>query len=207
MAKTTKKDNTLHDDYIVVNETEEWLQRNINQEFANGDFFRIVMFYILRSPCKKGSYNPVKLESYGWKNPWHGKALKNLIDTAAGFTEKTYFYAEAQKDFKELWRRSGFNDSFYDIQGVEMAVFTYVGESNPYLDLLHHVRNCLAHGRFTAQKHKNEYYIFMEDVKVEHGKLIVNARIILKRSTLTKWIDIFECKTEEARRHVSNRKA
>ena len=70
MAKTTKKDNTLHDDYIVVNETEEWLQRNINQEFANGDFFRIVMFYILHSPCKKGSYNPVKLESYGWKNPY-----------------------------------------------------------------------------------------------------------------------------------------
>ena len=51
------------------------------------------MFYILNSPCKKGSYNPVKLESYGWKNPWHGKALKNLIDIAAGFTEKTYFYA------------------------------------------------------------------------------------------------------------------
>ena len=120
MAKEKKKDNNRHDDYIVVNETEEWLQRNINQEFANGDFFRIVMFYILRSPCKKGSYNPVKLESYGWKNPWYGKALKNLIDTAAGFTEKTYFYAEAQKDFKELWSGSGFDDNFYDIKDLDV---------------------------------------------------------------------------------------
>ena len=205
MAKEKKKDNNRHDDYIVVNETEEWLQRNINQEFANGDFFRIVMFYILHSPCKKGSYNPVKLESYGWKNPWHGKALKNLIDTAAGFTEKTCFYAEAQKDFKELWSGSGFDDNFYDIKDLEFAVFTHVGESNSYLDLLHHIRNCFAHGRFTAQKHNKEYYIFMEDVKPEHGKLIVNARMILKRSTLIKWIDIFECKTEEAKKYVNSR--
>ena len=100
MAKAKKKDDNLHNDYIVVNESEPWLQRDINQEFANGDFFRIVMFYILHSPCKKGSYHPVKLESYGWKNPWHGKALKNLIDVAAGFTEKTYFYTDAQKDSK-----------------------------------------------------------------------------------------------------------
>lgn len=206
MARSRKIDTNLQDDYIVVNAIEPWLQQEISHGFANGDFFRIVMFYILRSPCKKGSYNPIKLENYGWKNPWHGKTLKNLLKVTAGFMEKTYFYAEAQRDFKKLWAGSGFDDDFYNLTGKELVVFTHVGESNPYLDLLHHIRNSLAHGRFTATKYKSEYYIYMEDVKTESGKLIVNARIILKRSTLIKWIDIFEGKAKEAKECVEDRK-
>lgn len=83
---------------------------------------------------------------------------------------------------------------------TEFAVFTNAGESNKHLDLLHHIRNSFAHGRFTAKKipRKDDYMILMEDVNETCGCCKVTARIAIKKSTLLKWIDIFECKDEKA---------
>lgn len=187
--------------YIVVNEIEDWLQAHISNGFEDNDLFRIVLFYVIFSPCRKGSYSRKSIETYGWKNPWHYLDFKEKVDEIASLIpEKSYFYNTAQKNFKTLWESTGFQNDFYNIQNNEFAVFTHVGESNSHLDLLHHIRNSLAHGRFTAKKYNHEYYMYMEDVNETGGFYLVNARIVLKKSTLIKLIDFFQCNTEEAKK-------
>lgn len=199
MAKN-QNDRDISNKYIVVSENEEWLQRPISQKFCDEDFLRIVLFYVLHSPCKKSSYSRVNLEDYGWKNPWHKEKFKEIIDGKANFNEKSFRFTSAHKDFKTLWIETEKPDNFYDEISEEFAVFSHAGESNPHLDMLHHIRNSLAHGRFTVKKHNKEFYIFMEDVREVYNQLAVNARIVLKKKTLLNWIDIFECKSEEAKK-------
>lgn len=201
MAKG-KQATKASDDYITVEEDAYWLFNEIPQDFADKHFFRIVLFYVLHSPCKKGSFTRVDLEKeYNWKNPWYSDRFKELLNTVVGFNNNTFLFSESKKAFREMWERCDFNDVFWINQAKEFAVFSHVGESNPHLDLLHHIRNCLAHGRFTARRinKSTDYYIYMEDVDEVSRELRVTARIAFKKSSLLKWIDIFECRTEEAK--------
>ena len=188
--------------FIIVNAVEPWLQQQISENFADNKFFRIVMFYIIHSPCKESSYSRVDLEKYGWKNPWHYDAFKAEFDKIAGFVdEENYFYVESQKNFEQKWNSVGIQSDFYNMDR-EFVIFSCAGESNPRLDLIHHIRNALSHGRFTAKyiKDEKDYYIVMEDVNDSGGFYKVNARMVLKKSTLTKWIDLFECKTDDSKK-------
>lgn len=192
--------------YILVNAMENWLQRQIPTAFADTDFLKIILFFVLYSPCKKGSYSRIDLEEYGWKNPWHYEDFKTSLNQIAGFNENNWHYKEAQKDFKKFWETLGYQENFYDLENGEFVAFSNVGESNPFMNLLHHIRNSLAHGRFTAKKipRRNDYYIYMEDVKPVDGFYRVNARLILKKSTLLEWIDFFQCETKEAKKLCQN---
>lgn len=196
-----KEEKQPPEGFILVNAMEEWLQRSIPKDFADNDFMKIILFYVLYSPCKKGSYSRIDLERHGWKKPWHYEDFKTRLKQIAGFNDTNWHYKEAQKDFKELWESLDYQSEFYDIMNNEFAVFTNVGESNPFLDLFHHIRNSLAHGRFTAKKvpRKKDYYIFMEDVHPENGFYKVNARIIIKKSVLLEWVKFLQCETEEAK--------
>lgn len=201
--KKTKQQNGPPEGFIIVNDTEPWLNLSFDPAFADNKFFRIVIFYIIHSPCKSGSYSRIKLEEYGWSNPWHFDLFKDKFDGFAGFkADKNFFYTDAQKHFKAIWEDSGLKDDFYNIEKTEFAVFCYTGESNPRLDLLHHIRNSLSHGRFTAKRFGNdkEFYVYMEDVNDSGGYNKVNARMCLKKSTLINWINFFELKTKEAKK-------
>lgn len=202
MAKSNrKKQNDSLDEYIVVGDMEPWLQHNIPSGFCDPAFLQIVLFYVIKSPCKKGSFSRIDLEEqYQWKNPWYSERFKKLLNDVPQFTEKSFIPIEAQKHFKATWDTAGFNDVFWGMPTTEFAVFTNAGESNKHLDLLHHIRNSFAHGRFTAKKipQKKDYMILMEDVTEAGTCYKVTARIAIKKSTLLKWIDIFECKDEKA---------
>ena len=190
MGKKNKKIDL--NNYILVDETENWLLTEIPSSFCDSEFMQIIIFYVLHSPCKQGSYSPVPLDKYGWTNPWHSKKFKDTLRNIASFNDETYQYTESHEKFKELWESTEIQNNFYDLCEGEFAIFSHVGETNPFLDLFHHIRNAIAHGRFTAKKHNHNFYIYMEDAKTVRGKIAVNARIMLKKSTLIKWIDMIE---------------
>lgn len=202
-SKKPRNKKNPSETYIVVKDNEQWLNQNIEQAFSDNQFFRIVVFYIIHSPCKHGSFSGIDLEKYGWNNPWYFDKFKDKFDKVAGFKDgENYFYVEAQQDFKNKWEEIGFQDDFYNIEKKEFAVFCHAGESNPRLDLLHHIRNALSHGRFTAKRFgkDKEFYVYLEDVNSSGGVNKVNARICLKKSTLINWINFFEQNTEEAKK-------
>lgn len=201
-GKKETKQKIPPEGFIIVNTIEPWLKESIPEDFADKKLFRIILFYIIHSPCKGSSYSRSDLESFGWKNPWHSEVFRCSFDKIAGFNgEENCIYVTSQKEFEQKWIATGLQDDFYNIS-KEFAVFAYAGESNPRLDLLHHIRNALAHGRFSARKcdKGNDYFIIMEDVNDSSDFLKVNARIILKKSTLIKWINLLECRTEEAKK-------
>ena len=185
------------DDYLIVEPYESWLNSKPGKGFFDDSFYRIINFYVLHSPCKVSSYSPITLESLGWKNPWNSSRFRDTFDKIAGFaSDESFYYHESKNHFLELWKQSGFE--FFPSEDLsEYAVLIHAGESNPRMDLLHHIRNSLAHGRFSVVKDNREYYLFFEDVATIrglNGALVVNSRVCLKKSTLIAWIDFFEQK-------------
>ena len=62
------------------------------------------------------------------------------------------------------------------------------------MNLFHHIRNAIFHGRIRM----NDDYIFFEDVHPDGQK--VNARICLKMETLEKLMQIIKCETDESKK-------
>lgn len=208
MISKVKKNNKFpivnESEYLKVEADAHWLHRTIGKAFYDDDYHRIIEFFVLHSPCKISSYTPYTLESLGWKNHWQSSSFRKIFDEVAGFVDgDTYRYHDSKNHFLKMW-----NDTDYsEFVGVkkEFAVFIYAGETNPRMDLLHHIRNAFAHGRFTVIKHDKEYYIYFEDVtEMRNIKgLVVTARICLKKTTLIEWLNIFEKKSEKAKSMTS----
>lgn len=196
------KDN--ENDYLKVLPNELWLNSIIGKDFYDIDLLRLVDFYVLHSPCKVSSYSPITLERLGWKNPWHSSCFRAAFDEVAGFVEgENFIYSESKNHFLEKWTDLEYN--FPSDCNNEYAVFVKAGEGNPRMDLLHRIRNSLAHGRFTAVRRNGEFYISMEDVTELQGLngLYVVARICLKKSTLISLMDFFERKSDKAKQLYS----
>lgn len=197
--KTPPKVNP--DEYTIVPPDEPWLHTKVGKDFFDDDYHRIVEFYVLHSPCKVSSYTACTFESLGWRNPWHSANFRKMFDDVPGFVEGDSFrHHESTNHFKEMWDDAGWGE-FFSIEQKEFAVFIYAGESNPRMDLFHHIRNSFAHGRFSVKRKNKEYYIYFEDVTTINKVkgLVVNARICLKKSTMVRWLDTFEKKNDEAK--------
>lgn len=174
------------DEYIIVPADETWLSTKNGRDFYDDDYHRIIEFYALHSPCKVSSYTPCTFESLGWKTPWKSPRFRKAFDDVPGFIEKdTFRHHDSKNHFKEMWENAGWGE-FFSIEDKEFAIFVYAGESNPRMDIFHHIRNSFAHGRFSVKKKNREYYLYFEDVTTISGVkvLIVNARICFKKSTL-----------------------
>lgn len=206
MAKKIKKPPHIDGDkYLKVEPDEQWLHTIIGKEFYDADFYRIIYFFVLHSPCRVSSYSPRLLESIGWKNPWQSSRFRLAFDEIMGLVEnKTFFQHEAKNHFLEMWNRLG-REELFAIDGESYAVVIHAGESNPRMDLLHHIRNAFAHGRYAVKCDHNEYYIFMEDVSTikRLPGLYVTARMCLKKSDLLQLIDFFEKKGDKAKKLCS----
>lgn len=201
MPKNKKPPKVNKQEYLEVATEEEWPLWSARKGIDKDDFFRIVDFYVLHSPCRVSSYSPKKLEQYGWKNPWNSSRFRDAFDHIPGFKENdNFWFHESKNHFLEMWEQMGIK-VFPECAGKEYAVFTYAGESNPRMDLLHHIRNAFAHGRFAVRNIKKESYFYFEDVTEIRGiqGLFVVARICLRKTTLIGWIDFFERKVDSAK--------
>lgn len=201
MAKKGIKPPKINEaEYIKVEADEQWLHSKPGKDFYDDGLYRIVDFFVLHSPCKVSSYSPKTLESLGWANPWQSSRFRAAFDEIAGLNENnTFFYNESKNHLIENWNMLG-KEVFFEVNG-EYAVITHAGESNPRMDLIHHIRNSFAHGRFSVIRDHGEYYIFFEDVDTIKSLtgLYVTARMCFKKSTLLQWVDFFEIKTDKAK--------
>lgn len=206
MATTKKKapPKVSKEEYLEVNNDEEWLHNVPGKALYDDDYFRIIDFYVLHSPCRVSSYSPRTLESLGWKNPWLSSIFRDTFDAVPEFKDgDTFRFHSSKNHFLEMWDSTGYED-FFSVE-KEFAVFTYAGETNPRMDLLHHIRNSFAHGRFTAKKKNKEFYFYFEDVTEIKGikGLFAVARICLKKTTLLEWLNLFERNSEAAKKMES----
>lgn len=158
---------------------------------VNAKLMRIIQFFVLNSPCEHSSWGRKSMESYGWINYWHSSKFRALIKDAAELSEfhQCSSLTEIARKWNDTYRG---REKYYQSQN-EFAYFTKAGEESLLMDLFHHIRNAICHGRIRI----NDGYIFFEDVSTDGEK--VKARICLQLVTLEKWMQIIKCETPESR--------
>ena len=68
------------------------------------------------------------------------------------------------------------------------------------MSVLFHLRNAFALGRLAMYAADKDGVFVLEDGLRKNGEFVVRSRMILKKSTLIKWIDILECKDDRAKK-------
>lgn len=70
----------------------------------------------------------------------------------------------------------------------------YNKKKNQFISVFYHLRNAFAHGRLNMIDIglKDDYVFIFEDIQKKKEMCKVTARMILRKSTLLKWIDIIE---------------
>ena len=199
-APKPKQPKVQATDYISVSSSEDWFEDNLNDAIYDDTFHRIIDFYVLHSPCKSSSYSPKSLEKLGWKNPWNSSKFREAFDEICDCNNTPFFqHLDSKNKLKTAWETSGY-EWIPEKPEHEFAIYVSAGESNLRIDLMHRIRNALAHGRFTKKTHNKQDYLLLEDVGgVWPLKgLFVHARICIKTKTLVDWIDLFEKKGTKA---------
>ena len=183
-------------EYALVNP--KWIDKKKKMEcYYDDDFFRILLFFVINTPCADVSYRSKDLEQYGWdKNVWKKSHLKNrLLKVTELERGRTFIVADKIDEMKKICEIAGTKNNFYQYWNNEKIVI-YNSRKNEFLSVFHHIRNSLAHGRFEIYEDKlGSITYVMEDGVRTKNKFEVRARMILKKQTLINWIDILERKS------------
>ena len=185
-----------------------WIKKKVPDSYADDDLKRIVLFYVINTPCTALSSSGIPLTEYGWpKDIWRKPALKQLLfDIAKLEYKKTFFPVNKTDETKNACEQAKMKKGFHNDRSVEKIVVYRNSGYNDFMSVLYHIRNAFAHGRLAMYEVENsEDIVFvLEDGVKRNNIYYVRARMILKKSTLIKWIDILECKTKEAKELCPN---
>lgn len=172
-----------------------WLQWIAPEEFNNEELFRIVIFYVFHSPCTKLSAMGKSLAEYNWNTPWKKPYYLNKQLKQASTNFNLLFSASKYSDMSEALEAADLKDNFLSDLGRE-RICIYDNEKNQFMSVFYHIRNAFAHCRLNIVDVNSECTFILEDVnskmKNSNSQVAVSARMILKKSTLLKWIDIIE---------------
>lgn len=173
-----------------------WLEQIAPEKFNDADLFKIVVFFVFHSPCPKQSARGKPLSEYNWNTPWkkpYRLDLQLMNASSLPISIKHFRpYKDAEKAFDEVKLKDNFPSDLSDER-----ICIYDNEYNQWLSIFYHIRNSLAHGRLNMIDLAGECVFVLEDIstKKEKGKRDqrkVSARMILRKSTLLKWISIIE---------------
>ena len=186
------------DGEVSVEPDAKWVNDGIDLENSMRLLGPLFKFYVLECPVAGLSSKRKSLESYGWTQPWKNPQYLNRKLKDESSNPNLYWSAKRYGDMESQLNASGLGFSGLDMDKLrEVAVF-YDSKKNQTLSLFAHLRNSIAHGRFTVIKVKREFWFVFEDVKTSQGKggksgpSRLTARIVLKNSTLLKWTKLIK---------------
>lgn len=171
-----------------------WIHKVIEPQNYDEEYKRILQFYVVNTPCEKLSTSSLPLSHYGWGSKvWKNDELKKKLFEVAGLCrETTFVVAKTLEEMKSSFEKTSLKKHFHSDRDTE-RVAVYKSNYNEFLAICYHIRNSLAHGRFQMYTNSSNEVVFaMEDGIKQRDKFEVRSRMILKKSTLIKWIDILE---------------
>lgn len=91
-------------------------------------------------------------------------------------------------------------------------IVIYKSRQNEFLSIFHHIRNAFAHGRIAIYDCDNgtDTIFVMEDGVIRKTQFEVRARMVLKKSTLIKWMETIRSgkypdEVEQKRKHFKKK--
>ena len=164
------------------------MKDSLTKEILNSsEFQRIFFFFTIYTPCTDLSYRGKSLESYGWNNQSELKKILLKDKTIELYSARNY------KSMKEELQKADLQDFPPKSISAE-KICIYINRSNQLMSIFSHIRNSFAHGRFNITDFNGEQFYIFEDVAEQKNPHItkISARLILRTSTLLKWIQIIE---------------
>lgn len=196
MKKKTKKSaEERKNGYLYSSHHPGWVKRNrVPVEFGDDDLKRIILFYVFNTPCEQLSSSSIPLQHYGWsKAVWQNNALKErLFNVAELKRNETFVVAKNVYDMKDACQIAKLADNFQNQRDVERIVIYKPVNYSEFMAVFYHIRNALAHGRLAMYKHGEDIVFVLEDGVKKGDKFQVRSRMVLRKSTLLKWIEIIE---------------
>ena len=181
--------------YVIASLTPGWIKKRVPDNYADDVLKDLIMFYVINTPCDDLSSSGIKLTEYGWgKDVWKNDRLKNYLFSIAGLERNSSFAVASKTDeMKAICEKTSLKKDFHKNRGKE-RIAIYKGRYNEFLSICYHIRNAFAHGRLAMYGYKNgsDIVCALEDGVKKKGKFEVRSRMILKKSTLKKWMEILK---------------
>ena len=166
------------------------------KQYGQKDIIRIITFFVFHSPCAGTSAQGKSLAEYGWHTPWKKPYYLNKQLKQTATNQNLLFSASKYEILERTLSEHDCDEHFPPDNKMEAAFFYLDGkkDKSQFLCLFRHIRNAVAHGRVRIiNAGKNTAFVF-EDVNPKNK---ISARIILRKSTLLKWIDMIEAGEKE----------
>ena len=189
-------------------ELPDWIQEKKFNRKELETLKEILPFYIINTLHESYSYRSIPVTEYGWpENIWNTGALKDQLFYVANLTmNHNLFVVERLEDMSGVCKQAHLDDQFYQYRDLERIVVYVNSRTNLVLSIFKHIRNSLAHGRFVMYPMGEDYMFVMESVDNSRGGLVVKARMVLRASTLMKWMEIIRKGPEESMQRKRKKK-
>lgn len=179
-----------------------WMRWIAPEYFNDQDLFRIVIFFVFHSPCSNLSSMGKPLSEYGWNTPWRKPYYLNRQLKQAASSYELIYSAKDYNGMDDALEKANLKSNFPSELSHE-RICIYDKQGNQFLSVFYHIRNAFAHCRLNMVDVDGECVFILEDVqpKNDADKLKVTARMILRKTTLLKWINLIEkgeCECPEA---------
>lgn len=178
---------------VFTNRNPEWLEWIAPEEFCDKELFRIVIFFVFHSACTNLSSMRKSLSEYGWSNPWKKPYYLNKQLKQVSKSERLIFSVDSYNAMSDGLEKADLNSTFPSNLSCE-RICIYDCQDNQIMSVFYHIRNAFAHCRLNMVDVEGECVFILEDVqpKANKDELKVSARMILRKNTLLKWIEIIE---------------
>lgn len=189
---------------VYTDRKPSWLQWISPDMFDDAKLLKIVIFFVFYSPCPNMSSMQKTLKEYNWNNPWKKPFYLNKQLKQLSSSKKLVFSASTYSQMDTELEKANLKNSFPSELSKE-RICVYDIQSNQFMSIFYHLRNALAHCRLNMVDVQGECVFILEDVCPGKNteSLIVSARMILKKSTLLKWIDLIEGGEKELKQETS----
>ena len=175
----------------------KWIYKN-KYSFEDKNFAKIYTFYVIETPVSGVSARGKPFKERG----------VNLFSLCAAMKRETPFLKEcwfekAMKDVPKCCEENGIYEKA--TMNREIAIHTVNDQycSGKTDSIFYAIRCAFAHGSFAIHTYKGEKYYILENC--DRGKL--KARLILRESSLLKWIDVVETCPQPKKKKATSRNA
>ena len=177
---------------IPVDEIPAWIT---GEPIRTEEVLRVYKFFVMNSPVDGLSSRQKSLLDYGWNTPWRKPySMRKRLNHLVG--NKDFLFTAQKYDTLDVTLTAADLMTFPPTDHKERAAI-HNGKSTQYLSLFFHIRNGFAHGRYNTIQDGDDIIFIMEDVTsrrkgMANGQKTLSARIVIRLSTLSRWMDLIE---------------
>ena len=169
-----------------------WLNTPSPFDNLDDDLKKIIIFFVFHTPVVGVSVRGEKLAHFGWgvddkqKLNDFNKLKKRLIDFST-MDKKSFTFVTNDNDMEQALKDNDLLTNFPSQLNKERL--TFKKRDGTIGNMLRRLRNAFAHGRLCFHEINGEIVVVLEDIDQNR---VVTGRMILKKTTLLRWIDIIQ---------------